>query len=113
LQISKLSGEVMMVRAFFAAIATAAAALALAGPAAAEPVQIPCGPDGCIYQQLNDDEDWADEEDWDDDEDWDDGWAEPSWDNPLGLEPNLGLCGGVDTAIPFIGVYQCLPLYGG
>jgi hypothetical protein len=105
----------MIVRVFFAAVAAAAAALALAGPAAAQPAPIPCGAGGCVYQQLSDDENLADD-DWgdnNDDADWSDDWGGPTADNPLGLQPNLGLCGGVDTAIPFVGVYQCLPLIGG
>ncbi len=65
----------------------------------------------CVYQQFSD-EDESDDEGANQDE-----WAGPDdWVAPLedaGIYPNLGICGGFDTAIPFIATYGCLPLVGG
>jgi len=102
-----------MIRALLVAVSSAAAALALASPAAAEPTPAPpplapCGSHMCTYHQLSDEDEWADE-----DEAEEEDWAGPSMDNPLGIEPNLEMCGGFDTAIPFVGVYSCVPLLEG
>ena len=99
-----------MFRALLIVVAGAATAGVLAAPASAEPTPMPCS-DKCVYQQYSDDEDESDEEEWDEGE-----WAGPEdWVSPMedvGLYPNLELCGGVDTAIPFIGTYGCVPIVG-
>jgi len=77
--------------------------------AAAEPTPVPCGAEICTYQQFSDDDDedeWAD----DDDDEWDD---EGDWESEdPGFFPYVELCGGVDTPMPFIELYDCMPVAG-
>jgi hypothetical protein len=101
-----------MVRALLGAVASLTAALALAAPAASEPLPAPCT-NVCTYHQLSDEDEWGDEDEWDDEGDWDGGWEDPFANNPLGITPDVSLCGGFETAIPFVPyVGECLPLVG-